>query len=166
LLEYELKNADPKSENNLRDIVESKLHKVSTHPRLVAYTDMIGWALDKVNIPTSSIQNEKGAIVGSFRPEHIQVKYKLSSNHKHTFNAEFLAEFQRKECIEADQTYPDMIREWVRSEAKFRSDTHGIYAIASLNEYMVYIAMMLCRLFGRKYPCHFHADWVSFLEDV
>jgi hypothetical protein len=92
--------------------------------------------------------------------------YKISPNYKHTFNAEFLAEFQRKECIEADQTYLDMIRGWVRSEAKFRADTHGIYATTSLNEYMVYIAMMLCRLFGRKDPCHFHAVWVPFLEEV
>jgi hypothetical protein len=119
-----------------------------------------------VDIPTRSIQNEQGSIVGSFRPEHIQVMYKLSPNHKHTFNAEFLAEFQRKECIEADQTYPNMIRGWARSDENFRADTHGIYATASLNEYMVYIAMMLCRLFGRKDPYHFHADWVPFLEEV
>jgi hypothetical protein len=92
--------------------------------------------------------------------------YKLSLNYKHTFNAEFLAEFQRKECIEADQTYPDMIECWARSEANFRADTHGIYATASLNEYMVYTTMMLCRLFRRKDPCHFHADWVPFLEEV
>ena len=87
LLEYKLKNVDPDSENHLWDIVESKLHKVVARPRLVAYTDMIGWALDKVDIPTRSIQNEQGAIVGSFRPEHIQVMYKLSPNHKNTFNA-------------------------------------------------------------------------------
>jgi hypothetical protein len=77
---------------------------------------MIGWALDKVDIPTRSILNEQGAVIGSFRPEHIQVMYKLSPNYRHTFNAEFLAEFQRKECIEAGQTYPDMIRGWARSE--------------------------------------------------
>jgi hypothetical protein len=166
LLEYEFENAHPDSENHFRDIAESELHKIVARPRLVAYTDMISWALDKVDIPTRSILNEQGAIVGSFRPEHIQVMYKLSPNHKHTFNAEFLAEFQRKECIEADQTYPDMIRGWARSEAKFRADAHGIYATASLNEYMVYIAIMLCRLFGRKDPCHFHADWVPFLEEA
>jgi hypothetical protein len=132
----------------------------------VAYTEMVGWVLDKVDILRRSIQNEQGAIVGSFRPKHIQVMYKLSPNYKHTFNDEFLAEFQRKECIEVGHTYPDMIKGWTRSEVKFRADSHGIYAIASLNEYMVYVAMMLCKLFGRKDPCHFHADWVPFLEEV
>jgi hypothetical protein len=31
---------------------------------------------------------------------------------------------------------------------------------------MVYVAMMLCRLFGKKNPCHFPADWVPFLEEA
>jgi hypothetical protein len=53
---------------------------------------------------------------------------------------------------EADQTYPDIIRDWWGVPTKFRADTHGKYATASLNEYMVYIAMMLCRLFERKAP--------------
>jgi hypothetical protein len=150
LLEYEFENAHPDSKNHFRDIAESEFHKIVARPRLVAYTDMISWDLDKVDIPTRSILNEQGAIVGSFKPEHIQVMYKLLPNHKHTFNAEFLAKFQRKECIEADQTYLDMIRGWARSEAKFRADSHGIYATTSLNEYMVYIAIMLCRLFREK----------------
>jgi hypothetical protein len=127
---------------------------------------MIAWALDKVDVPTRSILNEQGAVIGSFRPEHIQVMYKLSPNYRHTFNSEFLVAFQRKECIEAGQTYPDMIRGWARDENKFRADLHGIYARASLNEYMVYVAMMLCRLFGRKDPCHFKADSTPFLEEV
>jgi hypothetical protein len=111
---------------------------------------MIKWALEKIDIPTRSILNNQGVVVGSFRPEHIQVMYKLSPNPKYTFNAEFLAEFQRKECTEADRTYPDLIREWWRCPTKFRADTHGVYAMTSLNEYMVYVAIMLCRLFREK----------------
>ena len=42
LLEDELKYAASDSENHLRDIVESELHKVVARPRLVSYTDMIG----------------------------------------------------------------------------------------------------------------------------
>jgi hypothetical protein len=59
-----------------------------------------------------------------------------------------------------------MITEWARCSTNFRADAHGIYATTSLNEYMVYVAIMLCRLFGRKDPCHFHADWVPFLEEA
>jgi hypothetical protein len=51
--------------------------------------------------------------------------------------------------------YPDIIKDWWRNKANFRADTHGVYAMASLNEYMVYVAMMLCRIFGKESPTHF-----------
>jgi hypothetical protein len=31
---------------------------------------------------------------------------------------------------------------------------------------MLYVAMTLCRLFGKKNPCHFPAEWVPFLEEA
>jgi hypothetical protein len=49
---------------------------------------------------------------------------------------------------------------------KFKVDTHEKYATASLNEYMVYVAMMLCRLFGKKSPTHFLAAWVPLFHEV
>jgi len=164
-LDYEIKNSLNDSKNHLQDIAESELHKIATCSWLMAYNDMISWALDKVDIPTGSILNDQGAIIGSFRPEHIQVMYKLSPNPNFIYNVEFIVEFQRKECTEADQTYPDLIKGWWIFPSKFRADTHGIYATASLNEYMVYVAMMLCRLFGKKNPCHILAEWVPFLEE-
>jgi hypothetical protein len=166
ILDYEIKNSPNDSENHLRDIAESELHKIAARPRLMAYNDMISWALEKIDIPTRSILNDQAVIIDSFRPEHIQVMYKLSPNPKYIYNAEFIAEFQRKECTEADQTYPDLIKGWWRCPSKFRADTHRIYATTSLNEYMVYVAMMLCRLFGKKSPCHFPAEWVPFLEEA
>ena len=57
------------------------------------YNDMISWALEKVDIPTRSILNDQRVIIGSFRPEHIQVMYKISPNPKFIYNAEFIAEF-------------------------------------------------------------------------
>jgi hypothetical protein len=165
-LDCEMKNSPSDSENHLRDIAESELHKIATRPRLMPYNDMVSWALDKVDILTRSILNDQGAIIHSFRPKHIQVMYKLSPNPNFIYNAEFIVEFQRKECTEADQTYPDLIKGWWRCPSKFRADTHGIYAKASLNEYMVYVAMMLSRLFSKKNPCHFPAEWVPSLEEA
>jgi hypothetical protein len=127
---------------------------------------MVAWALDKVDVPTRSILNDQGAVIGSFRPKHIQVMYKLSPNYRHTFNKEFVAAFQQKECVEGGQTYPDMIKAWARDPNKFTANEHRIYVTASLNEYMVYLGMMLCRLFGRKDHFHFNADWTPFLEEV
>jgi hypothetical protein len=63
-LECELENAHPDSKNHFWDITESELHKIVACPQLVAYNDMIGWALDRVDIPTRSILNDQGVIVG------------------------------------------------------------------------------------------------------
>jgi hypothetical protein len=127
---------------------------------------MVCWALEKTDVLTRSIQNSQGVIVGSFRPEHIQVMYKIPPTSKYIYNAEFIAEFQRKECTEFDQTYPNIIKDWWGIPARFRADTHGSYATSSLNEYMVYIALMLCRIFGRKNPTHFPAGWVPLMHKV
>jgi hypothetical protein len=166
LLDYEIENSPGDSENHLWDIAESELHKIAARPRLMAYNDMINWALEKVDIPTRSILNDQMVVVSSFKLEYIQVMYKLSPNPKHIYNAKFIAEFQRKECTEVDRTYPNLIKEWWRCPSKFRADTHRNYATASLNEYMVYVAIMLCRLFGKTNPCHFPAKWVPFLEEA
>jgi hypothetical protein len=165
-MEGELSYSDDDGENYLRNIASTGLHKAAARPKLVSYTDMVVWALDKVDVPTRSILNEQGEVAGSFRPEHIQVMYKLSPNHKHTLNSEFLAAFQQKECYEGGQSYPDMIKEWVRDKNKFRADANGIYATASLNDYMRYLVMMLCRLYGKKDSNHFSAEWTPLLEEV
>jgi hypothetical protein len=49
---------------------------------------------------------------------------------------------------------------------KFRADTHNVYAIASLNEYIVYVDMMLCRLFRKKSPTDFPAEMVPLLHEA
>jgi hypothetical protein len=130
------------------------------------YNDMISWALEKTNVQTRSILNSQGVIVGSFRPEHIQVMYKLSPNPKYIYNAEFVSESQRKECTELDQTYPGIIKDWWGIPEKFRADTHGNYATDPLNEYMVYVAQMLCIIFGKKIRTHFPPAWVPLLHEV
>jgi hypothetical protein len=170
-LDYEIMNCpkdfgNERTENKLKDIAESELHKIAAQLRIMPYNNMIGWVLEKANIQTRSILNSQGVVIDSLRLEHIQLMYKLPSTSKYIYNAEFVLEFQRKECTKFDQTYPTIIKEWWGLPAKFRADTHGIYATASLNEYMVYIALMLCRLFGRKIPTHFLAEWVPLLYKV
>jgi hypothetical protein len=92
--------------------------------------------------------------------------YKLSPSPKYVYIKDFVNNFQRKECFESNQTYPNLIKDWWRNEGKFRADTHGIYATASLNEYMIYVVMMLCRLFGKKIPTHFPVEWVPLLHEA
>jgi hypothetical protein len=127
---------------------------------------MISWSLERIDVQTRSILDSQGIVIGSFRPELIQVMYKLSPSPKYIYNKDFVSDFQKKECFELDQMYHVIIKYWWIHEAKFRAETHGIYAIASLNEYMVYVAMMLCRFFGKKIPTHFPAEWVPLLHEA
>jgi hypothetical protein len=127
-LDYEIKNFPHDDRQQTPGYSESELHKVATWPRLLTYNDMISWALERADVQTRSILDSRGVVIGSFRPEHIQVMYKLSSCPKYIYNKYFVSEFQRKECFESDQTYPDIIKDWWRNKAKFRADTHGVYA--------------------------------------
>jgi protein-arginine kinase activator protein McsA len=101
-LDYEIKNFCHNCDNKLRDIADSELLKVATCPRLMSYNDMISWAVERIDIQKRSILDSQGIVVGSFRPEHIQVMYKLSHNSKYIYNKEFVSEFQRKECTKED----------------------------------------------------------------
>jgi hypothetical protein len=41
-----------------------------------------------------------------------------------------------------------------------------MYATSSLDAHMVYVAMILCQLFGKKSPTHFLVEWVSIMHEV
>jgi hypothetical protein len=77
ILQYELINypddlgdeVTETQDTKYKYVSQSELHKISVRPRLVIYNDMIGWALQNVDISTRSIRNSQKVVVGSFRPE-------------------------------------------------------------------------------------------------
>jgi hypothetical protein len=127
---------------------------------------MISWALEHVDIQTRSIISYQKTSVGSFRPENLQVMYKLSSTPKYTYNATFLLDFERKECTQYDRNGHDIIKTWWGNPDKFKTDAHGMYSTMSLDAHILYIAMMLCHLFGKKNPAHFSVEWVAIMNEV
>jgi hypothetical protein len=106
VLQSQLVNySDDSSDNETDDmttkykiVVQAEMHKVATRPRLLPYYDMIRWVLDHVDIPTRTIISEQGVTVGTFRPESLQVMYKLPPTSDFSYNAEFLDGFKQKEC--------------------------------------------------------------------
>jgi hypothetical protein len=81
ILQYELVNclydsSDKEKEDlaiKFKNITQSELHKIATRLRLLPYNDMIGWALENVDIPTKTIFISQKVAVGSFRPKYVQV---------------------------------------------------------------------------------------------
>jgi hypothetical protein len=92
--------------------------------------------------------------------------YKLSPNPKYIYNDAFILEFEQKECIQYDMSCHDIIRSWWGHTDKFISNAHGKYATTSLDAHMIYVALMLCRLFRKKIPTHFSVEWVSIMNEV
>jgi hypothetical protein len=92
--------------------------------------------------------------------------YKISPTPKNTYNATFLLDFERRECTQYDRNGHDIIKTWWGHMEKFRTDTHGMYATTSLDAHMLYIAMILCRLFGKNNPTHFLVEWVAIMNEV
>jgi hypothetical protein len=164
--EYFGDEVDDTHEAKLIYIAQSELHKIVVRLRLMPYNDMISWALENVDIQTMSIFNYQKFVVGSFQPEHIQVMYKLSLDPKYNYNVAFMLEFEKHECIQYDKSYPDIIKYWWGHTDKFRANAHGIYATMSLDNHMIYVAMMLYRLFGKKSPTHFPVALVSIMHEV
>jgi hypothetical protein len=152
--------------NKLKEVAKSELHKVAARPKLLPYTDMIRWALDHVDISTRTICSHQRTIVGSFQPKDIQVMYKLSSNPKYVYNAPFVKEFEKDECTDYDRTVHDIVKTWWGNENKFKADSHGIYSTTSCDAHIMYVDMMLCRLYGKKNPAHFTIDWVPIIHEV
>jgi hypothetical protein len=147
-------------------VAKSELHKVVAQPKLMSYTNMISWALEHVDIPTRTIYSHQNTIVNSFRPEDIQVMYKLTPNPKYTYNASFIMKFEDEECTKYDRIVHDIVKTWWGNPSKFKTDTHGIYSTTSCDAHILYIAMMLCRMFGKKNHAHFTIEWVPIIHEV
>jgi hypothetical protein len=127
---------------------------------------MINWALENINVQSRSIINHHKVVVGFVWLEHLLVMYKLSLDPKYNYNVSFVLDFEQNECIQYDKSYPDIIRPWWGHPEKFRDEAHGVYATMSLDIHMIYIAMILCILFGKKTPTHFPMEWVFIMHEV
>jgi hypothetical protein len=172
ILQYELVNCLDDSNNNKKEdlstkykiVSQSELHKIVTRPRLFPYNDMVGWALDHVDIPTRTIFNSQKVTIGYFRPDYLQVMYKLSLVSNFLYNANFLVDFNKKECDQYKKNLPDLIKDWYSHPEKFRVDSHGIYPVSALEPHIMYIIMMMCRLYRKENIAHFFLPWVPIIH--
>jgi hypothetical protein len=101
---------DESTVNKLREVAKSKLHKVTTRPKMFPYTDMINWALDHVDILTITIYSHQKTIVGSSRTEDIQAMYKLTCNPKYSYNSPFIMKFENDECASYERSIHDIVK--------------------------------------------------------
>jgi hypothetical protein len=58
------------------------------------------------------------------------------------------------------------MKEWYSHLEKFRAESHGVYIVSSLEPHIMYIAMMMCRLYGKEVTTHFYLLWVPIMNIV
>jgi hypothetical protein len=75
-------------------------------------------------------------------------------------------EFDNEECTQYGKSYSELIKDWWGYPKKFRANAHGIYATRTLDAHMIYMAMMLCILLGRKYSAHLLLAWLPIMNEV
>jgi hypothetical protein len=92
--------------------------------------------------------------------------YQLSPAPNFIYSDSFLVGFGKKECAQYGKNMPDLIKDWCSRPEKFRADSHGVYVVSSLEPHMMYIAMMMCRLYGRENTTHFLLPWVPIMHIV
>jgi hypothetical protein len=137
-----------------------------TRPKLFPYNNMIGWALDHVDIPTRTIFNSQKVAIGSFRQEHLQVMYKFSPIFNFAYNANFLVYFNKKECDQYGKNLTNLIKYWYSQPEKFRVNSHGIYLVVALEPHIMYIEIMMCRLYEKENTTHLFLSWVPIIHTV
>jgi len=79
------------------------------------------------------------------------------------YNVSFLVDFDKKECVQYGKNMPDLIKDWYSCPEKFRFDSHGVYAVSSLEYHIMYIEIVMCRLYGRENTTHFLLQWVPIM---
>jgi len=73
---------------------------------------------------------------------------------------------RKRNVYNTTRVISEKFRSWWGHPEKFRSGAHGMYATTSLYVHMIYVDMMLCRLFGKNIPTHLTVGWVSIMHKV
>jgi hypothetical protein len=92
--------------------------------------------------------------------------YKLSTTSNFIYNASFLENFSKNECDQYGKNLFHLIKDWCSHPEKFRADSHSVYSISSLEPHFMYIAMMMCRIYGMENTTHFYLPWVPIIHSV
>ena len=65
------------SEASLTELACSFLHRISTRPKILPYTDMLRWIIDHVDISDREFKAARHHGMGSFAPNNLRCMYHL-----------------------------------------------------------------------------------------
>lgn len=130
------------------------LHNIATMPKLLPYTDMVKWVIENVNIEDREFVTSRKMVIDTFKPEDIKRMYHLPQPHK----------VYDKAFVDENEEPCEFIKQWRSNPSKHKIDRTGMYSVASLVIPYLYIAAMLCRLFGCADATKFLVEWVPLID--
>ena len=107
------------SEENLRDLACSFLHRIAARPRILPYTDMVRWVLDSTDISDRQLRTPSEELIGSFTIEDVRLMYKLPEPQA-TYKKKFMEYFSREHANLAECT-----KEWTKRSEPLKKNKHG-----------------------------------------
>jgi len=95
-----------KSDNTLKDLADSFLHRIAAREQILPYTDVVRWAIEEIPILDRTLSTRDGRVFGSFKAEDLRQMYHLPKPEK-IYNKAFLEKFASENEVESEP-----IREW------------------------------------------------------
>lgn len=105
-----------------------------------------------MNISDRTFRNGRDEVMGSFTPDKLCQMYHLPKPEK-LYDKAFLEHFtkENEDPLDATQT-------WRSGLGKFKHEKSGMYPIVSLSNPHNFVAMMMCRLFGKADSTNFFVE--------
>ena len=141
-----------------KDVSCSFLHRIGETAKILPYTDMIRWVVEKLSIEDRQFKNSKMELMGSLKAEDLKQMYHLPDP-QDIYEKSFLAKFAKQ-----NEEPFKMIQGWRVLQKNFKYDKTSMYPIASLANPHNYATSMLCRLYGLPNNTKFSIEWVPLID--
>lgn len=81
-----------KLEASLKDLADSYLHRIAAREKILPYTNVVRWAVEKIRVMNRTLCTVDGRVFGSFQPDDLRKMYHLPKPQK-KYNKAFLEKF-------------------------------------------------------------------------
>jgi len=127
-------------EATLKELACSYLHRIAARAKVLPYTDVVRWVVEKILVTNRNFCTADGRVFGSFQPDDLMKMYHLHELEK-WYNKAFLEVFAKENESELDP-----IKQWIHFLEKRKHKSSGKYSVDSLASPYCYVGAMMCRM--------------------
>jgi len=146
------------SDATLTELACSFLHRISTRPKILPYTDMVKWIIDDVYISDKELKTTSQEFIGSFTPDKLRLMYHLPEPQA-IYNRQSVEKFTKE-----NEDQVECMKNWSNNEERLKKDKNGMYTTDSLSAPFYFSTAMLCRLFGKPDNTKFLLEWLPLID--